>query len=209
MRLVAALICLTLSGATHAALLGRFLDPLHGNVYRAVYDTDLNITWLLDGFPSMDWNGAQSLLSFVNEQHLYGVSDWRLPVTVQPDPTCDTQIEYLSGFVGGYGFNCTGSEFGHLYYEELGGIAGVPSQPFPFFNFVTGTYWSQPQGGGPTRRFLFIFNSGAQLPYNGSNFTDYKVFLVAPGDPLAVPVPAAAFLFPSALGLLGLRRRKA
>jgi hypothetical protein len=210
MRSAAAIICLTLSGAAHAALLGRALDALHENVYRAVYDTDLNITWLVNGFfGRKDWNDAQSLVNATNELNFFGVNNWRLPLTVQPDPTCDTQIEYLSGFVEGYGFNCTGSEFGHLYYTELGGVAHVGDQTYPFFGYVTDTYWSQPQGGGPTQRFLFIFNSGAQVPYNiGSSFTQYDVFLVAPGDPLAVPVPAAAALFGSALAALGWVRRR-
>jgi diadenosine tetraphosphatase ApaH/serine/threonine PP2A family protein phosphatase len=207
-RSAAAIICLTLSGAAHAALLGRALDPLHGNIYRAVYDTDLNITWLVDEFGPSDWGDAQAFVNAANELEFFGVNNWRLPLTVQPDPTCDVQRQYLSGFVEGFGFNCKGSEFGHLYYSELGGVAGVASQPFPFFGNLANAYWSQPQGGGPTQRILFTFSRGAQIPYNvGSGFTEYNVLLVAPGDPLAVPVPTAVWFFGSALGVMGALRR--
>lgn len=65
-------------------------------------------------------------------------NDWRLPTTLQPDPTCDDQ-----GGGDGYGYNCTGSEIGHLWYVELGNTAGVPmSNTGGFQNLQPSVYWS-------------------------------------------------------------------
>jgi hypothetical protein len=57
-----------------------------------------------------------------------GHSDWRLPFTAQPDPSCSS----VDGYGENYGYNCTGSEMGHL-----GNVEGVSTgSPSPFFNII-------------------------------------------------------------------------
>ncbi len=117
---------LSVTGA-HAAL----TSALGGQV---VNDTDLNITWLananlaasntfgvsgINAAGWMSWDTAQSWIGAMNAANYLGFNDWRLPTTLQPDASCSYQA---SGYVGNY--NCTGSEMGHLFYNELGGTAG-------------------------------------------------------------------------------------
>ncbi len=94
-----------LAGAVQAALQERDLD---GNgVTDAYCDTDFDITWLRDANLSgatMDWNAA---VAWAEGDSFGGYSDWRLPTS----DTCD-------------GFNCIGSEMGHLWYVELGNQPG-------------------------------------------------------------------------------------
>lgn len=102
----------------------------------AVYDTDLNITWLADANLAasntfgvsgmgadglMDWSTRQSWISAMNAANYLGYQDWRLPISVMGDGTCSWEGKDASIW---FGFNCTGSEMGHLFYKELGGVAG-------------------------------------------------------------------------------------
>ena len=82
-----------------------------------IYDPDRNLTWLQDWNTNglMNWTTANN---WANNLVHGGFSDWRLPTTLQPDPTCSIQ----SGGVS-YGYNCTGSELGHMFNEHLGGNA--------------------------------------------------------------------------------------
>ena len=63
----------------------------------------------------MTWWGAMAWASSLDYG---GYSDWRLPMTLQPDAACSAQSPS-----GSYGYNCTGSELGHLFYTELGGYS--------------------------------------------------------------------------------------
>src|SRR3989344_1546518 len=105
-----------------------------------IFDDDLNITWQananlaatntfgVSGISTsgvnagiVDWPTAQSWIAAMNTANYLGYSDWRLPTTLQPDATCAAQVNGNS-----YGKNCTGSEMGHLFYAELGGVAWQP-----------------------------------------------------------------------------------
>ena len=103
-----------LGGSANAALLSR----LSG---QAVYDTDLNITWTADFniHGLMTWASANT---WADNLVLGGYSDWRLPTTMQPDATCSDQNNFVVPAIS-YSNNCTGSEMGHLFYTELGGVA--------------------------------------------------------------------------------------
>ena len=98
--LAAASFCVGLLSATgsHAALQSRL-----GGL--ALYDTDLNVTWAANANINSftNWAAANSWAAGLT---ISGVSGWRLPTS----DTCS-------------GFNCTGSEMGHLFYSELGGAA--------------------------------------------------------------------------------------
>lgn len=127
------LLSLLLAGAAQAELISR-LDG------QAIYDTDLDITWIADanlaasntfgidpsyanGFlnAQLSWNAANNWIAAMNAANYLGYSDWRLPTTLQPDPSCDTHSPY--GY-GSSGYGCMGGELGHLYHSELGGAAG-------------------------------------------------------------------------------------
>ena len=169
-----------------------------------IYDTGLNITWLADanyaqtsGYHAdgqMTWSDA---MTWAGNLSYGGYSDWRLP-------TSDTACA---------GYNCTGSEMGHLFYTELGGTAGssILSSTDPdlalFTNVQPFLYWS---GTELRTDIAWYFYFG-----NGSQYTDFKypyrgyAWAVRPGDVAAVPVPAAVWLFGSGLlGLIGVARRK-
>ena len=64
--------------------------------------------------------------TFADDFVFAGYSDWRLPFQPIPDPSCDISV------LGGVGFNCTNSELGHLYYDELGNTAGNRTNSGPF-----------------------------------------------------------------------------
>jgi hypothetical protein len=111
----------------HAALVSR----LGG---QAVYDTDLDITWLADAnlaasnqfgvadvntaeFPGImrpvvvpDWIAAMNAAGGTG---YLGYNSWRVPSALNPDGSlCD-------------GYDCTLSEVGHLFFIELSGTAHV------------------------------------------------------------------------------------
>ena len=191
---------LTTTGA-HAALQSRL-----GGL--AVYDTDLNITWLANANANaqMTWSQANAWAAGLT---VGGFSGWRLPTTVQPDTTCGGQ-----NGSGSYGYNCTGSEMGHLFYNELGGVAGKSITTTHnanynlFHNVVSNYYWSGTEfAPNSIGAWNFDMFNGYQILGNKNDGT--FALAVRPGDVPAVPVPAAAWLMGSGLlGLIGVARRK-
>jgi hypothetical protein len=194
----------------------------------AVYDTDLNITWLADAnlaasnpfgvaginAGNMNWDTTKVWIGALNAAAYLGVSNWRLPTTTEPDPSCDLQTDPRGGFpLQGNTYNCIGSEMGHLFYVELGGtalhsIATTHNASYGLFNNLPALdYWSG-TGYEPdaTRAWAFGFLIGRQGA--GSTGNGFFAWAVAPGDPLnAVPAPTAIWLFVSALAALGSIRR--
>ena len=142
-------------------------------------------------------------MTWVSNLSYGGYSDWRLPTTLQPDVTCGNQSNGLSS-----GVNCTGSEMGHLFYNELGGVAGLTiytthNTNYNLFQNIQSIYpyWSGTQGyqqpweTEPSIAWFFGFGAGTQgLAGKGWN---YFAWAVRDGDVSAVPVPAAAWLFGS------------
>jgi len=178
------IIILGVSGAANAALVDR-----GGGL---IYDQDLNITWLANANVNglMTWDTAMtwaSNLSYYDSVRNVTYTDWRLPTS----DTC-----------GGY--NCTGSEMGHLFYTELGGVAGTSIATTHnanynlFQNVQSYFYWSGTEYAPDTDyAWIFDFNGGYQDV--GVKNDDFYAWAVRPGDVAAVPEPAAMWLFGSGL----------
>ncbi|MBI5462883.1 MAG: DUF1566 domain-containing protein [Gammaproteobacteria bacterium] len=199
---------LLLPVVAHAALVGRLPDA-YGQ-YQAVYDTDLDITWLADanyaatsGYDAdgrMTWDAAQFWMTALNVADHLGSSDWRLPVS--------------NGCIS---YNCTGSELGHLFYLEFGGVAGY-GDPMPslsdvdlalFSNIQIDLYWSATEyQSSAAWTFEFgPYDVGRQIYFPKD--MEFYAWAVHGGDILATPLPATLGLFGSGLmGLLGLARKK-
>jgi len=204
---------------------------------QAVYDTDLNITWLantklavsqtfgvtgIDGNGLMSWATATSWITAMNASNsgngYLGIKNWRLPNTLQPDATCGSQFNPGTGLpLQGFGSNCTGSEMGHLFYNELNLTANSsvfgadPVQLAKFNNSIdSSVYWSGTEfASDQTSAWTFSFNVGFQ----GTDLKTQNLFAwpVRSGDVglSSVPVPATVWLMGSGLiGLLGVARRK-
>lgn len=218
-------LCLT-TFAAQAALLGRAPLTLGGTDYQAYYDDEWNITWIADANRAstsfyalggaMTWNGAQGWISSLNTTMYLGKSDWRLPTVLGPDtPSCgDVGIPPVSP-------NCN-NEMAHLFYDVLGNsglydrltgqfVGCNINPPFcltnrgPFSHIQNAAYWTEREAFGGV--YVFDFGSGFQNGYlkNSNNTYAWAVRL---GDIAPVPVPPAVWLFGSALGLMGVMRRR-
>lgn len=98
-----------------------------------ILDTTTNLIWLKDanyvqtsGYDAdgrMNWTATRDWAANLN---FGGSSEWRLPTTLQPDPSCSGQFNAGGSFgLQGFGFDCTGSEMGRLFYNVLGGKQGA------------------------------------------------------------------------------------
>jgi len=194
---------LGLAASADAALLSR----LGG---QAVYDTDLNITWLADanaaagtayddGISNRDGRlSLTSAIAWATSLTVGGVNDWRLPTG---DVAC------------GIAINCTNAEMGHLFYDELGGTAfnsiltsGDPDLAL-FSNIrVDGFYGTTSPfttASGGTIPLLFTFSNGSQAA--GGNEFAWAVRDGDVGTTTVVSEPTILALL--SIGLLGLMRR--
>lgn len=213
----------------HAALVAR-LDGA------AVYDTDMNITWLADanaaagsafddGVDTTDGAMSQgNALAWAASLDIAGITGWRLPSTVQPDPTCGIQT---GGGRISFGFGCSGSEMGHLFYTELGGdgipfgapLDGILTSGDPdlalFSNIQArpgaGAIYHSATGFNAANNWRFNFNNGAQTFEN--RVFHHFAWAVHDGDvggpTTDVPAPPALWSLLAAACLCGLQRVRA
>ncbi len=216
---------LLLGSAANAALLSR-------NGGYAYYDNVLDVTWLADanyaqtsGYDvdgRMSWADAQTWIGTLNSANNLGVNDWRLPTATDTGiPGCN--FAYF-GTDCGYNVDLSTGEMAHMFYSTLGntsayGTSGVATgcafggepycltNPGPFLNVQTGSYWSGIEYANITSNaWDFYFDTGIQTTDNKSNGN--YAWAVRSGDIAVVPVPAAAWLFGGALGLLGMMKRR-
>ena len=230
MRSVIAIVLSLASIGAQASLLGRAPMTPGGSDYQAYYDTVLHITWLADanlpatntfgvtgicldtepvpgsGCPvppgAMDWDTQQNWIGAMNSASYLGLSNWRLPsADLNGDQIIYTACERLPVRI------CKDNELSYIY-GVMNVTAGTPSPFTNIANYVGFGYYgsSTDKPGEPDSRW--IINMGVILsgfnPKTAPTFT----WAVSPGDLLLVPIPAAAWLFSGALGLLGVMRRR-
>ncbi len=187
--LLTALMLFFLVASAEAALIDR------GSGF--IYDDVQDITWAQDAnINGADiWDNQVAWAAGYSQTHtVYGTfDDWRLPTALNGDGSDPCS-----------GAGCTGSEMGHLF-----NVDGISSSSMGLFtNVQSDGYWSGTEYAPLTSfAWYFDFHYGNQGSIFKSN--SYYALAVRDGDVAAVPVPAAVWLFGSALGLLGLMRRKA
>jgi hypothetical protein len=162
-----------------------------------VYDTDADLTWLLDwnaaaggpydngSSPSdgrMSWANA---IAWADALVWGGADDWRLPAS----DAC-------------FGFGCRGSEIGHLWYDVLGNVAGQPAtSTAPFQNLMPAIYWTATQPVGSSGQAWYFNALGGSQNLLSLSAQAHAV-AVRQGDVLqAVPEPATAWLALAGLGV--------
>ena len=199
-KIIATIMALVLSTNTSAALLER----LGGLAY---YDTDADLTWLANANSAGGMLSLDAANTWIGNLTVDGVSGWRLPDTLQPDPTCGYQSSDESS-----GFDCTGSEMGNMFYNALGNSSGSLTNTGPFSNLFPANFWSatkfEPLPGIDDLAWSFNMAIGNQAWTVDRN--SMFIWAMQSGDVSAVPVPAALWLFGSGLiGLISVAKRKA
>jgi hypothetical protein len=162
-----------------------------------IYDDVLDITWLQDanyaatsGFAAanavdngssatnnifadglMGWDAA---VAWADALVFGGFDDWRLPLTLQPDPSCSNQTGDTPP--QGFGLDCTGSEMGHLF--NVDGITAAA--PGLFNNVQSGFYWSGSEfAPNPSNAWNFNFDNGNRNTNDKNN--ELFAWAVRPG----------------------------
>jgi len=190
------LLSVLFSGTSQAALVSR----LGGLAY---YHEELGISWLTNasqgGF--VDWDTANSWASSLSVQ---GVSGWRLP---DHDVNDDGTIVDCSNLLE---LSCSDNEMGYLYYRE--NIRW--NNPAPILGIQNEDYWGIEPFDGSSNDDHWVFNLGQDGSQNPNLDTRrnwaWAVHDGDVGDLAVVPIPAAAWLFGTALiGLVGFGKRRA
>ena len=179
---------------------------------RTVYDPVVQVTWLadanlaakqtfgvaeIDPDGSMDHAAAVEWVAAMNKadqgRGYLGRTDWQLPETGPPDPSCSMK--------GTTGFDCTGSQMGELFYKQLGlrrgeSVVMAPDvkvgafhdiQPYLYWACEAETAASPCQADGPADGFEWNFSFGNG--FQGTNLlaNDLYVIVYYPGSPTQAP----------------------
>lgn len=165
-----------------------------------VYDTVNNITWLADFNPaagnhftlpvcsgpnppalcvnpngSMNYASAAAWVQAMNAANYLGHSNWQLPTTPPLDNGCGKTGPNGNSF----GFGCSASAMGSLYYNALSWKAPNTAVPIPnntagpFANLQPYLYWSQTSAGGAGYN-TFSFDTGWQ----GANTAPHLMYVL-------------------------------
>ncbi len=205
------------AAATAKTLPGPALQAPAGKgvaIGQTVADPALGVTWLADANlarkdsfgvaginadGSMDYQTAVNWVAAMNADDYLGHDTWMLPATPSYDPGCSSHNTST------FGYGCSQSAMGSLYYTTLGldepdtavpvhvGIAG------PFNNFQPYLYWTNTAAADAAQGYrTFSFNTGWQ----GTNVAKHNMYVLPmiPGNPFATAVKAGQALDASADG---------
>jgi len=171
-----------------------------------VYDDVLDITWLADanyaqtsGYDSdgrMNFDEANTWAAGLSYG---GYDDWRLPTALNQD-----------GSGPCLGFNCTGSEMGHMFYNNLGATAGNSillgtntDNLALFTNLQSSVYWSGTVYAPDPARYAWNFVTNLGFQDDSDQSLEFYAWAVRPGDVAAIPEPETYAMLLAGLGLLG------
>lgn len=182
----------------------------------------------IDSGGIMTWTLANEWIAGMNTANYLGQSDWRLPTVTDTGPPGCNDNSYPGWYSGtdcGFNIDPATGEMAHLYFSTLGNTSSYntsgirqpcangpwPSYCFantgPFSNVQFSHYWSGTEYG-PDTSFAWDFDTRFGFQFRSALNTQEAVWAVRSGDIAVVPIPAAAWMFGSALGLLGQLRRK-
>jgi hypothetical protein len=151
---------------------------------QVAFDSRLNVSWLADanlaakqtfGVPGINKTGSMdyaTAIRWVTAMNAFdhgggylGHNNWQLPTTPATDASCERTGRHGESF----GFNCSGSALGSLYYVSIGlrepesAIQAQVNTVGPFRNFQPYLYWSKSPAADPKQGFVsFSFNTGFQ-----------------------------------------------
>jgi hypothetical protein len=197
---LALLAILGMNGAAEAALVN--------NGGGLIYDTTLNATWLSNANYA-GWLGFNDATSFASTLNFNGITGWSLPTS----DTCTNM-------------NCSNSQMGELFYNELGGVAGssiytTHNANYGLFQNIQsrGYASSTTANGDPSYGYMFYFDSGTvsgiqEVNYRYSYGQTNPIMFIHSGDVggniSAVPEPEEYGMMLAGLGLIGfmVHRRK-
>ena len=201
---------------------------LHDRGNGMIYDDELEITWLKDANyahtsnyaannatgslnssstniqddGSMGWDAAKA---WAAQLVFHGHDEWRLPSSnlIDPGNTCCNLVDFSEG------------EMGHMYYNNLGNTLqdstinksyeNGSGNTINILNLQEANYWLEEEAMAYS---AWNFNAGDGFQTSFAKQRSYYAWAVHDGDVSAVPIPAAAWLFSSALiGLIGLKRK--
>jgi len=181
-----------------------------GDGGRTVYDARLAVTWLADanlaatqafGVQNVNKSGSMNYataLRWVAAMNAFdrgagylGHNNWQLPTAPDVDRTCGLTGRHSESF----GFKCSSSALGSLYYVSLGlrepdsAVPNSQNRVGLFQNFQPYLYWSKSAAADPRQGFVsFSFSTGFQ----GANvFRNYLYVLPMIKDKLPGTPPGS------------------